>query len=233
MERSEPLDPMRDRHQPTRAALVGHARLTLVEHPLLATQLTVLRDIRTPPPAFAAALAQATRFLLGAALAGAPTTPTTVPGHSGTTASGHQLARRYAAVAILRAGLGMLWPMHELLPSAPVYQIGVRRDEATLRPDIYATNLPHSYAAIDHLLLLDPMLATGGSARAAVALLRAGYHGPLSILSVIGAPLGVQMLLNADPGLDIFLAALDDRLDDRGFILPGLGDAGDRLFGTQ
>lgn len=224
--------PMRGRSQPARAEIAQHPRLTVLEHPLLATQVTLLRDIRTPAPEFTRAIEEVTRFLLWAALADTATAPMPVPGHSGTPVPGHRLAERVAALAILRAGLGMLEPIRNLLPSAPLYQIGVRRDEATLQPTVYYTNLPESYAEIDHLLLLDPMLATGGSLRAALEIVREGYHGRVSALGIIGAPLGVQTMLDADPEVRIFLAALDDHLNDRGFIIPGLGDAGDRIFGT-
>lgn len=232
MDRTDAPAPMQGRSQPERAAIAKHPRLTVVEHPLLATQVTLLRDVRTPAPAFTRAVEEATRFLLWAALAGTATAPISVPGHSGMLVPGQRLAERIAALAILRAGLGMLPPVRNLLPSAPLYQIGVRRDEATLQPTVYYTNLPASYAEIDHLLLLDPMLAAGGSLRAALEIVRQGYHGRVSVLGIIGAPLGVQTMFDADPEVRIFLAALDDHLNDRGFIIPGLGDAGDRIFGT-
>ena len=126
----------------------------------------------------------------------------------------------------------MVPPARALLPNIRVYQIGVKRDERTLEPNVYYSNLPESYDGTGHLLILDPMLATGGSACLALREARKRFAGTLTFIGLLGAPFGVARLLQADPGVRIVLAALDERLDDRGYILPGLGDAGDRLFGT-
>lgn len=202
-------------------------------HPLAAALTTVLRDSRSPAPAFAHCVAELARGLVWQALADVETAPVEVPGHSGVPVAGWTIAADVALVIILRAGLGMLPPARELLPLAPVYQVGARRDERTLAPTIYYANLPDTFDRVSRLLILDPMLATGGSAAATVGLLRDAYQGPIAFLGILGAPLGARTLLACDPHVDVHLAALDDHLDRRGFIVPGLGDAGDRLFGTE
>ncbi|HEX3723126.1 MAG TPA: uracil phosphoribosyltransferase, partial [Nitrolancea sp.] len=155
-----------------------------------------------------------------------------VPGFSGDPIDGTRLRRQPALLAIMRAGLGMVPPVRALLPNISVYQIGIKRNERTLEPNVYYSNLPESYDGIGHLLILDPMLATGGSACLALHEARKHFAGEVTFLGLLGAPFGVERLLRADPHARIVLAALDERLDDRGYILPGLGDAGDRLFGT-
>jgi len=135
-------------------------------------------------------------------------------------------------VAILRAGLIMADGILGLVPSARVGHIGLYRDEATLRPVQYFVKLPSDVAERD-VFLLDPMLATGGSAVAALTLLRERGVPNARLLCIIGAPEGVAAVQAAHPGVEIILAALDERLDERGFIVPGLGDAGDRIYGTR
>jgi uracil phosphoribosyltransferase len=141
-------------------------------------------------------------------------------------------AERIAAVTILRAGLVFADSFRRLVPDGPVYQVGAHRDERTLVATVYTENLPAQPGWSDRVLILDPMLATGGSILAAVALVRRTHSGRLSVISLVSAPLGVQDVLSADPTCEIFTAALDERLDDNGYIRPGLGDAGDRSFGT-
>jgi len=224
--------PMAGREQPPRDAVVHDPRLTVLDHPLVTTLLTTLRHQAPPADAFAHALNELTRFTLWAALANEPLEPVRVPSPTGLEAPGGRLANGLALVAIARAGLGMLVAARALLPEAPFYIIGAHRDEQTLEPTILFTSLPPSYQGLRHILLLDPMLATGGSAVAALRHLRQAFSGAITYLGIIGAPYGVQQVLNADATVRIVLAALDDRLNDQGFILPGLGDAGDRLFAT-
>ena len=146
---------------------------------------------------------------------------------------GRGLPTDIAALVLLRAGLSMAPAVTALIPGTPIYHVGVRRDEATLQPSVYATNLPARADAIRHLLILDPMLATGGSALAALRRARAVFAGPVTFIGIIGAPLGAMRLGHHDRAVTIHLAALDDGLDSRGYIVPGLGDAGDRAFGAQ
>jgi uracil phosphoribosyltransferase len=147
---------------------------------------------------------------------------------------GMKLADRIGLVPILRAGLGMVDAMLELMPTAEVWHLGLFRDERTLRPVEYYNKLPDS-ATVDLCLILDPMLATGGSATAAIEVLkRWGAVQPVRIklLNLIAAPEGVRTVQEAHPDVQIYAAALDRELNERGYIMPGLGDAGDRQFGT-
>jgi uracil phosphoribosyltransferase len=147
---------------------------------------------------------------------------------------GKKLADRIGLVPILRAGLGMVDAMLELMPTAQVWHLGLFRDERTLRPVEYYNKLPDS-AAVDLCLILDPMLATGGSATAAIDVLkRWGAVQPVRIklLNLICAPEGVRAVQEAHPDVPIYAAALDRQLNEKGYIMPGLGDAGDRQFGT-
>ena len=154
---------------------------------------------------------------------------------SPTEANRTALARRATEMGLgpPRAGWGRAPAVTALIPGTPIYHVGVRRDEATLQPSVYATNLPARADAIRHLLILDPMLATGGSALAALRRARAVFAGPVTFIGIIGAPLGAMRLGHHDRAVTIHLAALDDGLDSRGYIVPGLGDAGDRAFGAQ
>lgn len=224
--------PMHGRTQPARDKVLHLPRLHLLGHPVAASLVTALRDMRTPSREFAGTIHALTRFLLWQALEETGTVLVNVPGHAGPVI-GHRLAGGIAAVAVLRAGLSMIEPFRQMIPGAPGYLVGARRDEATLEPSIYYTNLPGSFGEVDQVLLLDPMLATGGSAIAALRIIRAAYAGQISCLAMLGAPVGVQRLIDADPAVRVYLAALDERLDEHGFILPGLGDAGDRLFDTS
>lgn len=225
--------PMRGKPQPSREEVIGHSRLTVLDHPLVTSLLTIVRDESTPPAEFERCLHELTRFLLWHALQDTELSSFSVTSPTGAQANGGRLADGLAALAILRAGLGMIAPLRQLVPAAPIYLVGARRDEQTLAPTIYYENLPGPLHRLRHVLLLDPMLATGGSAVATVQLVRQTYPGPISYLGIIGAPYGVERLLQADPEVHIYLAALDERLNDQGFIVPGLGDAGDRLFGTR
>ena len=148
--------------------------------------------------------------------------------------AGEELADRIGLIPILRAGLGMVDAMLELMPTAEVWHLGLFRDERTLRPVEYYNKLPDS-ATVDLCLILDPMLATGGSATAAIEVLkRWGAVTPVRIklVNLIAAPEGVAAVTTAHPDVEIYTAALDRQLNEKGYIMPGLGDAGDRQFGT-
>jgi uracil phosphoribosyltransferase len=144
---------------------------------------------------------------------------------------GQELADRIGLVPILRAGLGMVDAMLELMPTAQVWHLGLFRDERTLRPVEYYNKLPDS-ATVDLCLILDPMLATGGSATAAIEVLKRWGAERIKLVNLIAAPEGVQTVEEAHPDVPIYTAALDRQLNDKGYIMPGLGDAGDRQFGT-
>ncbi|MGI8820069.1 MAG: uracil phosphoribosyltransferase [Chthoniobacterales bacterium] len=206
------------------------APLTVVEHPLAAAKLRTLRAKTTGTAEFRSALQELSIVLLAEASRGwgseafAVETPLTAT-------TGAALARPVALVPILRAGLGMLDGMLRLLPAASVGHLGLYRDEKTLRPISYYRRLPRNIADCE-VLLLDPMLATGHSACEAVAILKAhGVRAP-QFICVLACPAGIAQLQQAHPDVPIIAAAVDPELNAIGYIVPGLGDAGDRYFGT-
>jgi uracil phosphoribosyltransferase len=142
-----------------------------------------------------------------------------------------ELADRIGLVTIMRAGLGMVDALLELMPTAEVWHLGLFRDERTLRPVEYYNKLPDS-ATVDLCLILDPMLATGGSATAAIEVLKRWGAVRIKLVNLIAAPEGVEAVTTAHPDVEIYCASLDRELNDKGYIMPGLGDAGDRQFGT-
>jgi uracil phosphoribosyltransferase len=190
-----------------------------------------MRDRATPGPAFRARLRALGALLLAEATRAMPTEPHAVetplaPMHA------PRLARPLPAlVSVLRAGDGLLAGMLDLLPDAPVGQIGLWRDHATLRPVEYLVKLPPDIAA-RHVFVADPMLATAGTAIAAVSRVKEAGARAISMLCALAAPEGTAALATVHPDVALYIGALDERLDSRGYIVPGLGDAGDRLFGT-
>ncbi|MGQ0615114.1 MAG: uracil phosphoribosyltransferase [Planctomycetaceae bacterium] len=205
--------------------------LTIVAHPLLAVELTRLRDRATPSAEFRAALHRASRILAVEAFRSLPLAERRIETPL-EAAGGHALAGRVLLAPILRAGLGMVEAFLACVPDARVAHLGIRRDEATLRPVEYYARVPLDLA--DSLVvLLDPMLATGGSALAAIRTLRAAGASRILLACILAAPEGVAVLRRAHPEVTILAAALDRQLDARGYIRPGLGDAGDRSCGTE
>ncbi|HEV7809824.1 MAG TPA: uracil phosphoribosyltransferase [Candidatus Limnocylindrales bacterium] len=209
------------------------ANLHVSTHPAVQHKLAVLRDEHTEPKKFREVVRELSWLLGYEALADARIRPLTIrtPMEEMEAA---QLGDRIGLVPILRAGLGMVDAMLELMPTAEVWHLGLFRDERTLRPVEYYNKLPDS-ASVDLCLILDPMLATGGSATAAIEVLkRWGAVNPVRIklVNLIAAPEGVAAVAEAHPDVEIHCAALDRQLNDKGYILPGLGDAGDRQFGT-
>lgn len=207
-----------------------HSNLHVFAHPLIQHKLTILRDESTGHRPFRAVVSQIAGLMVFEVTRRFPTEPIQVRTPLETT-TGTRLARPVTVVPVLRAGLAMAEGVLEVMPEARVGHIGLLRDEKTLRPVTYLSKLPHDVAA-GPVVLVDPMLATGGSAsRAAQMLLEAGVDS-LFMLCLLAAPPGVERMAEACPGVPIYTAALDERLDDRGYIHPGLGDAGDRLYGT-
>ena len=202
----------------------------VVEHPLAEHLLASLRDAATPPEVFRTLAKRLALAIILEASRGLPTTEVDVRTPVGT-AKGRVLPRDLVAVPILRAGLGMLEAVTELFPEVAVGYVGLERDEASLRPSRYYQKLPSVHGC--HVLVLDPMLATGGSGAAACAAIKEGDPADVRFACIVAAPEGVRRMSSEHPDVDIFAAALDDRLDERGFIVPGLGDFGDRLFGTE
>jgi len=207
--------------------------LHVSQHPAVQHKLRILRDESTEPKKFREIVRELSWLLGYEALADARLRdrPVTTPIE---TTPAQELGDRIGLVPILRAGLGMVDAMLELMPTAQVWHLGLFRDERTLRPVEYYNKLPDS-ANVDLCLILDPMLATGGSATAAIEVLkRWGAVKPVRIklVNLIAAPEGVEAVSKAHPDVEMYCAALDRQLNEKGYILPGLGDAGDRQFGT-
>ncbi len=206
--------------------------LRLVTHPLVQHKVTMLRDRRTPTKQFKELVDEIAMLMAYEATAdlALEATPVETPLEHTT---GMQVAgKKLTLVPILRAGLGMVEGIARLVPSARVGHIGLYRDHDTLEPVDYYFKVPGDAAERD-FFVLDPMLATGGSAAAAVSSLKRAGAERIRFLSLVAAPEGVRRLADAHPDVMIYTAALDRELNEHGYILPGLGDAGDRLFGTR
>ncbi len=201
------------------------------DHPLIQHKLGWLRDKTVSHRPFRALLYQIAGLMVYEATRGLPTQPVEVE-----TPMERTLCRRLSAkitvVPVLRSGLGMAEGILEMMPEARVGHLGLARDERTLQPAVYLRRLPADLDA-GPVFLVDPMLATGGSAAEAVAILRSSGASDVRMVCLVAAPEGLERLLKDHPGLTIYAASVDRRLNERGFILPGLGDAGDRMYGTE
>jgi uracil phosphoribosyltransferase len=205
--------------------------LRVIDHPLAAARLTTLRDERTDSAAFRAALRDLTLMLVYEATRDAPCQTVTVRTPLAETA-GARLAKPPLLVPVLRAGLGMVDQAHALLPEARVGFVGVVRDEKTFSPTPYLESLPDDLHG-QPVVVLDPMLATGGSMTYTIGLLQRRGADDITVLCVVVAPEGLAALEKTAPHVRVFTAAIDDRLNEAAYILPGLGDAGDRQFGPR
>ncbi|MFQ5942376.1 MAG: uracil phosphoribosyltransferase [Anaerolineales bacterium] len=200
------------------------------EHPLVAHKLTKIRDTQTEPKKFRELIREISALLTYEATEdlGVDSVRVNTPLEE---TDGANLAEKVGLVPILRAGLGMVEGVWELMPSAEVWHIGLYRDEETFRPVEYYNKLPVE-PTVAVCLVLDPMLATGGSAVATVDILKRWGVNRIKFVGLLGAPEGISNMEQHHPDVPIYLAAVDDHLNDRAFIVPGLGDAGDRQFGT-
>jgi uracil phosphoribosyltransferase len=203
----------------------------VIDHPLAAVRLTTLRDHRTDNAVFRSALRDLTLMLVYEATREAPHAEVAVRTPLADTV-GARLAAPPLLVPVLRAGLGMVDQAHALIPEARVGFVGVVRDEQTYTPVPYLASLPADLSACP-VLVLDPMLATGGSMVHTVELLRDRGAVDITVLCVVAAPEGLAALQNTAPHVRLFTAAVDERLNENAFIVPGLGDAGDRQFGPR
>jgi uracil phosphoribosyltransferase len=206
------------------------SQIHLSSHPLVKHKLTVLRDMKTEHKKFRELVREIAILLVYEATSDMTLRDVIVTSPLGR-AAGHVLEEKIGLVPVLRAGLGMLDGLWEMMPSAEVWHIGLFRDEETLRPVEYYNKLPVS-PTVDVCLVLDPMLATGGSATAVVSILKEWGARRIKFVGILAAPEGIERLTQAHPDVPIYLAAVDERLNESGFIMPGLGDAGDRQFGT-
>ena len=199
-------------------------------HPLVQHKLALLRDVKTEPKRFRELVREVTWLLLYEATEDFIPVERSVTSPMGST-MGRVLVEEIAFAPILRAGLTMVGPALEMIPTAQIWHIGLYREEETLQPIEYYTNVPKK-ATAEVAFILDPMLATGGSAVAASDILKGSGVGNIKFVGLIAAPEGIEHLSSAHPDVPIHIAAVDQGLNEIGYIVPGLGDAGDRLFGT-
>ncbi|HET8911932.1 MAG TPA: uracil phosphoribosyltransferase [Ktedonobacteraceae bacterium] len=231
---SEPLSqrrlPMQGVPQPTREEALRLPRVHVSKHPVMAHKMTALRNKNTPTPEFYRLVKE-----IGALLAYEATETLTLEAAEIETPlqkmSAQQLAGGIGVTPILRAGLGLAEGFREVIPDAQIWHLGLRRDERTLQAMEYYNQLPHR-VNLQVCYAVDPMLATGGSAIDAINILKRRNIPRLSYVGIIAAPYGILKLTETHPDIDIYVAALDESLNDYGYIMPGLGDAGDRQFGT-
>lgn len=205
-------------------------RVTLIKHPLVQHNLTRLRDKRTGPQEFRRVMSEVASLMIYEATRSFDIQPLTVTTPLARI-RGSQLQREVILVPVLRAGLGMLDSILQLIPHARVGFIGLKREEKSLRALFYHKSLPRDLSRFE-VILIDPMLATGGSAVSAMDLLSELGAKRVRLVNLVAAPEGIRQVHKHYPNLPIFTAAIDKKLNSRGFIVPGLGDAGDRLFGV-
>ncbi|HKV87534.1 MAG TPA: uracil phosphoribosyltransferase [Candidatus Dormibacteraeota bacterium] len=203
--------------------------ISVSKHPLVADSLRGLRDVTTQPDEFRSLARKVITLLLYEATADLPARIGTVRTPLADAPS-LEVEEEVVAIPVLRAGLGLLGPVLELLPKVSVGYIGLERDEQSAIARIYYNKLPRLEGKI--ALLLDPMLATGGSAAQALDLIKEAGGRDTRMICIVAAPEGVKVLAERHPEVDVYTAALDERLNDKAYIVPGLGDFGDRLFGT-
>jgi uracil phosphoribosyltransferase len=204
--------------------------VTVIAHPLVQHNLTKLRDARTDPEAFRRGLGEVASLMVYEATRSFQTKSVSVTTPLAKT-RGAQLKHEVVLVPILRAGLGMMGSILQLIPHARVGFIGLKRHEQTLHASVYHKSLPADLSSFE-ILLIDPMLATGGSTLAALKLLAERGARRVRLVSLVAAPEGIARVHERHPELPIFTAAIDEKLNAKGYIVPGLGDAGDRLFGV-
>ena len=208
------------------------SKVHVFDHPLIQHKLSVLRDKNTSVKEFREIISEISMLMCYEATRDLPVEEIQVETPVDT-ATCYQIAgKKMAIVPILRAGLGMVEGMVTMMPNVKVGHIGLYRDPETLEPVKYYFKMPQDISERD-VIVVDPMLATGGSAVAAVTFLKEAGARHIKLMDIIAAPEGVDAMQKAHPDVDIFVAALDDHLNDHGYIVPGLGDAGDRIFGTK
>ena len=212
----------------------NYDNVVIFDHPLIRHKIAILRDERTSTKEFRELVEEITTLMTYECFKDVSTVEKEVTTPLETCTQRVVKDNSVAIVPILRAGLGMVNGIHALFPSARVGHIGMYRDEETLQPQSYYCKLPQDIDAEDKLVLVvDPMLATGGSACDAIDLLKKRGCKNIKFMAIIGAPEGVSRVAEAHPDVKIYVSTLDRCLNDKGYILPGLGDAGDRLFGTK
>ena len=208
------------------------AKLQVLDHPLIQHKLSLIRDVKTGSKEFRELVEEVAMLMAYEVTRDFPLQEVEVQTPVAVAKSKMLAGRKVGLVPILRAGLGMVDGMLRLIPAARVGHVGLYRDPETLSPVEYYCKLPSDIAERD-LIVIDPMLATGGSASAAITFLKDRGAKNIKLMCLIAAPEGIQAVQSKHDDVDIFVAAVDERLNDHGYIIPGLGDAGDRLFGTK
>ncbi|MEG0071130.1 MAG: uracil phosphoribosyltransferase [Raoultibacter sp.] len=207
-------------------------RVTIVDHPMVQHKLSILRDKETSSKQFRELVKELALFEGYEATRGLELTDISVKTPICETTCKAVKGKKLAIVPILRAGLGMVEGVQELIPAARIGHLGMYRDPATHMPVEYYAKMPEDIAGRE-VLVVDPMLATGGSAAAAIDYLRRQGVKKINLMVIVAAPQGVETVLAADPNVHIFTCAIDEGLNEAAYIVPGLGDAGDRIFGTK
>ena len=207
-------------------------KVHVLDHPLLQHKLTILRDERTGVKDFREVVSEIATLMCYEATRDLPTEEVTIKTPVATGTFRALAGKKLAIVPVLRAGLGMVDGILTLIPSAKVGHIGLYRDPDTLEPVEYYCKMPTDIAERD-VIILDPMLATGGSASAAIQFIKNYDVKHIKLMNIIAAPEGVERIRKDHPDVEIYCAALDEKLNEHGYIVPGLGDAGDRIFGTK
>ena len=207
-------------------------KVLIMDHPLIQHKLSIMRDKNTGVKEFRELAGEIATLIAYEATRTLPLEDTTTETPVATARTKVLAGKKLALVPILRAGLGMVDGVLTLIPAAKVGHIGLYRDPATLRPVKYYCKLPADIGERE-VFVLDPMLATGGSACAAISFIKEEGAKSITMMNIIAAPEGIAAVQKAHPDVDIYCAALDERLNDHGYIVPGLGDAGDRIFGTK
>ena len=205
--------------------------LEVLNHPMITHKLTLMRDKNCTTKDFRENLNEIAELMAYEVCRDLPTVPVEIETPIGP-CTGYQLSKEVVIVPILRAGIGLLDGIRRLVPTAKVGFVGLYRDEETLEPHEYFAKFPKGLEE-SIVMIVDPMLATGGSAVAAIDIMKKRGAKQIKLVCLVGVPEGVNAVQKAHPDVDIFLAAMDDHLNEVGYIVPGLGDAGDRIFGTK
>lgn len=208
------------------------SKVTVFDHPLIKHKLTILRDKKTGSNQFRQLVSEIATLMCYEVTRDFKLEDCEVETPIGTTTGQTLSGKKLGVVPILRAGLGMVEGFLSVLPAAKVGHIGLYRDPETLKPVEYYCKLPKDVEERD-IIVVDPMLATGGSAEAAITFLKEHGCKSIKLVNIIAAPEGIKMVQEKHPDVDIYVAGLDEKLNEQGYIVPGLGDAGDRLFGTK
>ena len=210
----------------------GNNKVHIMDHPLVAHKLTIMRDKETSVKDFRELVGEIGMLITYEATRDLPLTTKEIETPICKTVQPTLAGKKVAVVPILRAGLGLVDGVLRLIPSARVGHIGMYRDEETLEPHVYFCKMPKDIAERD-IMIVDPMLATGGSACAAIAEMKKRGCKNIKLMVLVAAPAGIDCVQKEHPDVDIYAGAVDEKLNEHGYIVPGLGDAGDRIFGTK